>query len=66
MEIPCFASPVAERSMFRFEALERRDLLTVPNFVHPDTNPTSDSLGQDISPLDYAGDVSGWYFGRST
>ena len=52
--------------MFRFEALERRDLLTVPNFVQPDTNPSSETLGQDISPLDFGGDVTGWYFGRST
>ncbi|MEM8679721.1 MAG: hypothetical protein AAGF97_10255 [Planctomycetota bacterium] len=52
--------------MFRFEALERRDLLTVPNFVQPDTNPSSETLGQDISPLDFGGNVTGWYFGRST
>ena len=52
--------------MFRFETLERRDLLTVPNFVLPDTNPTSLTSGEDVSPLDFAGGISGWYFGRST
>lgn len=38
----------------------------VANFSLPDQNPTSARSGQAISPRDYLGDVSGWYFIHST
>ena len=50
----------------RLEALERRDLLTVADFGLMDVNPTSDTFGTTVSPRDYIGTVSGYYFGHST
>jgi hypothetical protein len=38
----------------------------VADFNLPDQNPTSARSGQSISPRDYLGDVSGWYFIHST
>lgn len=38
----------------------------VSDFSLPDQNPTSPRSGQAISPRDYLGDVSGWYFIHST
>jgi hypothetical protein len=38
----------------------------VADFSLPDQNPTSARSGQAISPRDYLGDVSGWYFIHST
>jgi hypothetical protein len=38
----------------------------VPDFTLPDINPTSPSFNQIISPSDYQGTVSAWYFGHST
>lgn len=38
----------------------------VADFNLPDQNPTSPRAGQSISPRDYLGDVSGWYFIHST
>ncbi len=49
-----------------FESLESRDLLTVPDFVLPDVNATSPTNGQMVSPFDFPGAVTGWYFGHST
>ena len=48
------------------EALERRDLLTVADFGLVDVNPTSDTYDTSVSPRDYMGQVSGYYFGHST
>ena len=50
----------------RFEALESRDLLTVADFGLMDVNPTSDTYETTVSPRDYIGKVSGYYFGHST
>lgn len=38
----------------------------VPELSLMDMNPTSDTHGQMVSPRDYVGKVSGWYFGHST
>jgi hypothetical protein len=50
----------------RAEALEARYLLTVPDFALSDLNPTSDTFSESVSPRDYMGQVSGWYFGHAT
>ena len=41
-------------------------LNAVPNFTLPDTNPSSPTVGQTISPSDYLQQISGWYFIKST
>lgn len=38
----------------------------VAAFSLPDLNPNSPSLGDTISPRDYLGRVSCWYFGAAT
>jgi hypothetical protein len=50
----------------RFESLEKRELLTVNNFSLPDVNPNSDTTGEMVSPRDYLGQVTAWYFGHAT
>ena len=37
-----------------------------PEFNLLDTNATSPTYGQTVSPRDYTGQVSGWYFGFGT
>ena len=37
----------------------------VPNFHLRDLNAGSSRFSQDVSPRDYVGKVSGWYFGHS-
>jgi hypothetical protein len=37
-----------------------------PDFGIADVNPNSATSGQTISPRDYVGKVSAWYFGHST
>jgi hypothetical protein len=49
-----------------FESLENRHLLTVPDFLLMDVNTTSPTSGEMVSPLDFPGAVTGWYFGHST
>ena len=55
------------------EQLENRNLLAggglmekVFDFSLPDVNSTSATFGQDVSPSDYLGQVSAWYFGHAT
>lgn len=36
-----------------------------PDFLLPDVAPESARFGQQVSPRDYLGKVSGWYFGHS-
>ena len=36
------------------------------NFTLPDVNPFSSSYGNDITPSDYLGQVTGWYFIKAT
>ena len=63
----------------KFESLEGRTMLTSllplggegegapqPDFSLADVNATSTSFEQNISPRDYQGQVSGWYFGFAT
>ncbi len=50
----------------RFEGLENRWLMTVPDFSLMDVNTTSPRFGDVVSPTDYAGTVTGWYFGHAT
>lgn len=38
----------------------------VPDFSLPDVNPNSATFDSTISPRDYLGRVSAWYFGHST
>jgi hypothetical protein len=38
----------------------------VADFLLPDMNPSSPTSGEDVSPRDYVGDVSAWYFGDAT
>lgn len=38
----------------------------MPDFALVDTNPASASAGADVSPRDFLGKVSAWYFGHST
>lgn len=37
-----------------------------PDFALEDVNPSSATAGQDVSPRDYLGKVSAWYFGHAT
>ena len=38
----------------------------VNQFSLEDLNPTSATMGQQISPADFQGQISAWYFGHST
>lgn len=38
----------------------------MPDFALPDINPASARFNQAISPRDYLGEVSAWYFGHAT
>jgi hypothetical protein len=38
----------------------------VPDFHLQDMNPASARAGALVSPRDYAGTVTGWYFGHSS
>ena len=38
----------------------------VSDFSLPDVNPTSASFGSDVSPRDFEGAISAWYFGHAT
>lgn len=38
----------------------------VADFGLPDVNPTSPTAGRTVSPRDYLGSVSAWYFGHAT
>ena len=66
-----------KQSIYRFrpalELLEARCLLAadaigaqVADLSLLDTNPTSLTYNQRVSPRDYLGQVTGWYFGHAT
>jgi hypothetical protein len=38
----------------------------LPDFALVDQNPASATSGQEVSPRDYEGQISAWYFGHST
>ncbi len=67
--------------LLRHERMETRHLLSsiatlpladdrpedpAPEFSLEDTNATSPTYGRSVSPRDYLGSVSGWYFGFGT
>ena len=68
------------QNAIRSESLEARQLLAasdafsmaegeteqVADFELLDVNPTSSTYNQTVSPRDYLGQVSAWYFGQST
>lgn len=51
----------------RFEPMEERIVFdAVPDFGLVDVNATSSTYESVVSPRDYEGQISGWYFGHST
>ncbi|MFZ5442720.1 MAG: hypothetical protein ACOZQL_22110 [Myxococcota bacterium] len=44
----------------------QKTALDVASFSLEDVNPASPRFGQQVSQVDYAGKVSGWYFGHSS
>ena len=50
------------------EELESRQLAAdmVSDFMLTDVNSTSPTYGQSVSPRDFQGQVSAWYFGHAT
>ena len=42
------------------------EVVKVPDFSLPDVNETSATHGQDVSPRDYEGNVTAFYFGLAT
>lgn len=38
----------------------------LPEFAVADANPASARFGENVSPRDYLGEVSAWYFGHAT
>ena len=56
-----------QQKKLSFESLESRTLLAaLSDFSLLDVNPTSPTFNQNVSPRDYLGQVSAWYFGHST
>jgi hypothetical protein len=55
----CTSTPSADDSL----AAESAE---VTDFLLDDVNPNSARSGDAVSPRDYLGDVSGWYFIHST
>ncbi len=53
-------------SKIGIESLELRNLLAVSTFALEDVNSTSASYGQMVSPEDFAGKATAWYFLHST
>ena len=45
---------------------EGESAMMVPDFQLEDVNASSATSGQLVSPRDYLGQVSGWYFGHAT
>lgn len=48
------------------ETLEDRNLLAVTPFALEDVNATSATHGQLVSPSDFSGQTSAYYFGSAT
>lgn len=40
--------------------------IALSDFSLPDVNPASPTSGQNVSPRDFQGRVSAWYFGHSS
>jgi hypothetical protein len=61
-----FVMPKAPRSfLIRGEMLESRQMLVVPDFQLTDINDASETFNQNVSPRDFMGEVTAWYFIRS-
>ena len=68
----------ARSTKLQHEMLEFRQLLAasglvelaegepLDEFLLVDVNPTSETFNQTVSPRDYLGQTSAWYFGHST
>ncbi len=68
----------ARSTKLQHEMLELRQLLAasglvelaegepLDDFLLVDVNPTSETSNQTVSPRDYLGQTSAWYFGHST
>ena len=68
----------ARSRKLQHEVLELRQLLAASGLVElaegeplddfslVDVNPTSETFNQTVSPRDYIGQTSAWYFGHST
>lgn len=59
--------PRAGRLRGQFEQLESRQMLAqvVADFSLSDVNTSSATYDQPVSPRDFVGEVSGWYFGSA-
>jgi len=42
------------------------DPVTLADFALADVNPTSQTFNTNVSPRDYQGKISAWYFGAAT
>jgi hypothetical protein len=64
---PLSRSPRSQRPC-QFEQLESRQLFAqmVADFALLDVNPNSTTHNETVSPRDFVGAVSGWYFGQAT
>lgn len=75
------AATTRRRFVWNVEHLEPRQMLDgggmvdsgppvdgemVPDFALVDVNSTSPTHGKKVSPRDYVGQISGWYFGHAT
>lgn len=49
-----------------FDDTEFDDSVAVPDFSLRDHNPNSATYNQQVSPRDYIGRLSAWYFGSAT
>jgi hypothetical protein len=47
-------------------SVEAGNEIVYPEFSLPDVNETSPTFGQNVSPSDYLGEVSAWYFGHAS
>ena len=65
MSASVFRNRIASEGL-SIEWLESRRLLAVTPFSLEDVNPTSATYGQMVSPADFAGQTSAWYFAHST
>lgn len=55
-----------QRNKLCMESLESRQMFAVAPFQLEDVNPTSGTFGELVSPEDFAGQTSVWYFAHST
>jgi hypothetical protein len=47
-------------------SVETGNEIVYPEFSLTDVNETSPTFGQNVSPSDYLGEVSAWYFGHAS